>query len=148
MPFLACQGIALMYKMLHRQRITYERDCDQIRRVAPDRFDRVKFVGLVEDDISGIQRHPCVVRTHGHRSVIYVQEFPEIMGFALEDEVLHIFKIVKCNDRVDLDLFLHSGPDIRHGIPPFVNAHICQHGGRYFPLFCNCSIIRMIKQEG
>lgn len=63
----------------------------------------MEFIWLVKDNVTGIKSCPGIIGTDCNGSFVDIKKFPEIMRLAFEFEIFHIFKIVQCDDRINVD---------------------------------------------
>ena len=81
----------------------------------------MKFIGFVKDNISSIQVDPVFSGAHLHRALIDIEKFPEIVGFPMEYEILHIFKVVDSYDGINNNLSFERRSYISHGRSSFIS---------------------------
>lgn len=80
----------------------------------------MEFIWLVKDNVTGIKSCPGIIGTDCNGSFVDIKKFLEIMRLAFEFEIFHIFKIVQCDDRINVDGMLQCGFYISHKRPSWL----------------------------
>lgn len=87
---------------------------DQIRRRRTRCLHGMKFVGLVEDNVPFLENVGIPAGGDADLALIYIQEFPEVVGFPLEREITHVFKIVYAIKLFNMNGIFEIHTDITH----------------------------------
>src|SRR5699024_9960152 len=80
---------------IHHRASTGKGNHDQIRGNISVGSDPVKFIRLMEGDLSPFQSMYSLICPDRHFSLVNADEFPEVMRFTRKGEGAHIFKVMK-----------------------------------------------------
>ncbi len=98
----------LVLEVLHRRRGGDEGDHHQTGAGYAVAFDGMELIRLVEDDLPLLQLVALTFGAGEDHPLVDVEQLPEVMFLAAEDEFVRVFKVVEGDEVSDVNLCFHG----------------------------------------